>query len=321
MVGSNRELTKHTTEKKVRVLMSVYNGEAYLRTQLESLVFQQGVQVSLTVRDDASRDNSCQIVEEFESQIPVTLIHGENVGAARSFMELVHQTEEDADYYAFCDQDDYWLPEKLQRAVEKIESDGCDTAEPVLYYSNVKRVGSELEEIDDPFKKNYHTETFPAVILLTEAPGCTMVFNKALLLLLKSYMPKYLPMHDSWTLRVCASAGGRVIYDDASYIHYRQHEKNEVGGLEKMEYRPLALFMYRIHKLFDFSYHPYRTGLELLEGYSERIPLENQKILMLLLKSKKNIVSRSRILFGRKIRTPYFIYNLKFKLQVLVNQI
>lgn len=301
--------------------MSIYNGEKYLSTQLESLVLQQGVQVSLTVRDDASFDRSCQIVEEFGKRLPVTLIRGENAGVARSFLELVHQVAEDADYYAFCDQDDYWLPEKLLKAVEKIEADGYEESKPTLYYSNVKRVGPDLEEIEDPFKKNYHTETFPAVILLTEAPGCTMVFNRALLILLKSYMPEYLPMHDSWALRVCAAVGGRVIYDDASYIHYRQHEKNEVGGLEKMKYRPLTLFMYRVRKLFNFSYRPHDTGAELLKGYREEISEERQEILRLLIDSKKSILARSKLLFGKKIRTPYFIYNLKFKLQVLANRI
>ncbi len=301
--------------------MSVYNGEAYLRTQLESLVFQQGVQVSLTVRDDASRDNSCQIVEEFGSQIPVTLIHGENVGAARSFMELVHQTEEDADYYAFCDQDDYWLPEKLQRAVEKIESDGCDTAKPVLYYSNVKRVGSELEEIDDPFKKNYHTETFGAVLISTAAPGCTMVFNKALLLYLKAYMPEYLLMHDSWTLQVCTAIDGNVIYDENSYIKYRQHAGNVVGGDEKMKYGKVKLFLYRVKKMFDWHERPSKVADEILKGYSNKMPLQNRRLALRMKQSCespiKAIGTLKYCLVKRKLCTPYRVINYKFYLQLL----
>jgi len=306
-------------ERSVKILLSTYNGEGYLETQLKSLQEQEGVRVSVAVRDDASKDRTCKILERFSGRLPLTLIRGENIGAARSFLQLIHAVEADAEYYAYCDQDDYWKQEKLIKAVERLEK--CDSTVPALYYSNVKRVGSALEEIDDPFKKNYHTETFGAVLVSTAAPGCTMVFNKALLLILKEYTPEYLMMHDSWTLQVCAAVGGKVIYDDNSYILYRQHSGNVVGGLEKMTYGWISLMGYRVKKLFDFSNKPYMVAEALLEGYEKKIALENQKIINRLIESKTSVVIRVCLLFDHVIRTDYFLINLKFWLQVILNQI
>lgn len=312
-------MIKEKVKRKVKVLVSAYNGERYLETQLKSLREQSGVQITIAARDDGSTDRTREILEKFSSQIPLSLIKGENAGAARSFLKLVQETEADTNYYAYCDQDDYWLPEKLLKAVEKLEH--CDDSIPALYYSNVKRVGAGLEEIKDPFRKNYHTETFGAVMVSTAAPGCTMVFNKALFLIMKEYVPEYLLMHDSWTLQVCAAVGGRVIYDDDSYILYRQHGGNVVGGAEKLDYGKLRLLKYRIGKLFNFSYRPCMAAEMLLDGYEKKIIPENREILSRILKSKRSIIKRLGLLFDRTIRTDYFFINIKFWLQVILNQL
>jgi rhamnosyltransferase len=300
--------------------MSVYNGEKYLKTQLDSIAAQKGVRVALTVRDDASTDRSCGILEEFCDQFPVTLLYGENVGAARSFLELVRYAEDDAEYYAFSDQDDYWLPEKLSVAVQALKNRGTDPEDrsdrPSLYYSNVHRVGANLEEVDDPFKKSYHTEDFGAVMIASEAPGCTMVFNRALLQQLKSYLPKYLFMHDRWTLQVCAALGGTIIYDADSYIRYRQHQGNVIGGSDKMKLKGLSLFRYRVRKLFDDSYSPLLTAAELEKGYGNQMSEENRKLTALLVRSG-TVPGKWRVICSRKLRTPYAVQNIRFYLQII----
>lgn len=306
-------------EKNVRVLLSTYNGEKYLETQLNSLQKQQGIRVLITARDDGSNDRTCEILERFSGTLPLTLIYGENVGAARSFLKLVHAAEAEAEYYAYCDQDDYWQPEKLLRAVEKLEN--CDNSVPALYYSNVKRVGALLEEISDPFQKNYHTEAFGAALVSTAAPGCTMVFNKALLMLLKEYMPGYVTMHDSWTLQVCAAVGGKIIYDDNSYILYRQHGENVIGGDEKMRYGKAKLFVYRVRKLFQWKTRPSRVAEELLDGYRDKMTEENYRLAVLGRNINRSFTSAVSVLFFGviipKSYTPYRIINFKYFLQAL----
>lgn len=305
-------------EKRVKILLSTYNGEEYLETQLKSLCRQKGVKVSLAVRDDASTDSTCEILEQYMNKIPLTLLRGENIGAARSFLKLLREVEPDAEYYAYCDQDDYWQSEKLLRAVKCLEEYGDSI--PALYYSDVKRVGALLEKIVDPFEKNYHTEEFGATLILTAAPGCTMVFNKALLLLLNQYEPDYLLMHDAWTLQVCAAVGGKVIYDPISCILYRQHGNNVVGGQAKMELCNGNLLLYRINKFFDFSYSPFFTALELKKGFWKYIPEKHRKLIELVINSRKSKLAKLKLIFTNKVHTSYFIYNLKFKISVILSK-
>jgi hypothetical protein len=112
-----------------------------------------------------------------------------------------------------------------------------------------------------------------------------MVFNRALLLALQSYMPRYLFMHDCWALQVCAALGGTIIYDEKSYIRYRQHQGNVIGSGDKMKLKGLPLLRYRIKKLFDYSYSPRLTAAELEEGYGKQMSKENRKIAAQLAKS------------------------------------
>jgi hypothetical protein len=143
-----------------------------------------------------------------------------------------------------------------------------------------------------------------------------MVFNRALLLQLKSSLPQYLFMHDCWTLQVCAALCGTIIYDTDSYIRYRQHQGNVIGGSDKMKLKGLSLFRYRIRKLFDDSYSPVLTAAELEKGYGKQMSEENRKITALLVRSG-TVPGKWRVICSRKLRTPYAVQNLKFWLQLL----
>lgn len=303
---------------KVYVLMSTYNGERYLQTQIDSIFAQEGVEVCLMARDDGSTDRTISILEANATDKPITIQKGNNCGSARSFMRLVHDVPLDADYYAFCDQDDKWLPQKLICAIKRLEMKKIN--QPMVYYSNVRRVGANLEDIKDPFDKNYHTESFEATMVETAAPGCTMVVNRTMVELLRLYDPKYLSMHDSWTIRVCAAVGGTVCYDADSYILYRQHEDNVIGGVEKMSYGSIGLFLYRAKKFFDFSEKTGEIAKELWEGYQKQIPDKNKKIIGQILKCRTSGWSRCCVAFGRKIKTGYALQDMKFTVKVLLNQ-
>ncbi|MBQ4399872.1 MAG: glycosyltransferase, partial [Alphaproteobacteria bacterium] len=104
----------------VLVLMSTYNGEKYLKTQLDSILAQQGVNVQILVRDDGSSDGTLPILQAYAAQGKLTYYTGPNLKPAKSFMDLIYNAPQ-ADFYAFADQDDYWLPEKLICAVNKLK--------------------------------------------------------------------------------------------------------------------------------------------------------------------------------------------------------
>ena len=303
---------------KVLVLMSVYNGEKYLAEQLESIVCQKGVNVSLYIRDDGSDDRSEIIIREYTEKIPITYCREPNIGVAKSFMRLIELAQDGFDYYAFADQDDYWESDKLSVTICKME---CKKECPAIYYSDVECVGANLEKIADPYKKHYHTEKFPDVLILAQAPGCTMVFNHRLFSSLKKHIPIQLHMHDHWILQVCAAIGGTIIYDASPHMLYRQHVGNVMAGLEKMEYNPLQLFRYRIQKLFDFSYRPSAVAAELQAGYYDLMDGRNKRAVQLLADAPKCLQYRMYILLTNKITTPYWVHNVKWKLQVLLNKL
>ena len=94
--------------KKVTILLSSYNGETYLDEQLESIEAQKDVQTRILVRDDGSTDHTCDILDQWQQKTNLKWYCGENIGPARSFMDLLRQAG-DSYYYAFSDQDDYWL--------------------------------------------------------------------------------------------------------------------------------------------------------------------------------------------------------------------
>lgn len=212
---------------KVLVLLSTYNGEKYLRTQLESLKNQEGVELSVLVRDDGSKDSTLQILNEYSHKMNLSYEAAENKGSTRSFMELVRQCPGDYDYYAFCDQDDYWHNDKLITAIERLEM--FDMDKPTLYYSGQQLVDADMKLIynhvlDD--KRNVYANA-----IFNQMAGCTSVFNQALMKYVKQVFdnegaPGF---HDSVIYRICVLADGYIICDPEGKIDYRQHGSNVVG--------------------------------------------------------------------------------------------
>ena len=117
--------------KKVQVLMSTYNGQTYLKKQIESILEQTYPNIELLVRDDGSSDHTIDILRDYEERYEnIKVIYGKNIGVNGSFFYLLAQSN--SDYLAFSDQDDIWLPEKIQNAVEKLDY----YTVPALYAGN-----------------------------------------------------------------------------------------------------------------------------------------------------------------------------------------
>lgn len=209
--------------EKVIVLMSTYNGEKYLEEQLESLLAQEGVDVDIFVRDDGSSDGTQAILDKWETKGLLKWYAGQNLGWANSFMNLVQQAPTNH-YYAFCDQDDVWLPSKLQEAIKLIRQ---HENSPCLYFSNL------LKWKDGEIKGNVKSEDlyFDEYTALLQCPayGCTMVFNDKLMGLLQSKVPRFVYAHDFWVFQI-ACLLGKVVYDPKAYLLYRQHDNNQIGA-------------------------------------------------------------------------------------------
>lgn len=211
--------------KKVQILMSTYNGEEYIREQLDSLLAQNYPDVDILIRDDGSNDDTFVILKEYEElHQNIKAYQGENVGVNKSFFDLLRNCNPKADYIGFCDQDDYWLPEKIEQAVERLES----MEGPALYCGAKTLVDANLEPLESQ-QSAHLIPGFGNAVIESICSGCTTLMNRELVDIIKERLPEDVIHHDWWCYMV-ATYLGSMYYDEHSYIYYRQHGGNEVGA-------------------------------------------------------------------------------------------
>lgn len=289
---------------KIAVLMSSYNGEKYICEQIESILNQKGVDVTLFVRDDCSADATPSILEYYEREDRIVYIRGEeNLRPASSFMSLFYEVygSNAFDYFSFSDQDDIWLPDKLDRAVEMIKI----VRGPALYCSN-QTVFSEGEN-DRLRYDEVPNLSLVSVLFENQLSGCTMVFNDALAAELyeDAHRPSQdildLRMHDTWVLLV-AYAIGKVVYDPESRILYRIHAENQVGVANDRR-GAFATVGAAVKFFFQGSMSRYRSvyASELLRCFPD-MSSELSRPLSLIADYQNSAHERIALLFNQKIR-------------------
>lgn len=215
----------------VTVLLSTYNGEKYLRDQIDSVLCQKNVEVKLVVRDDGSKDNTCSILKEYEEKYNnIILLLEENLGVEPSFEKLTQWTKHNSptDYYAFCDQDDVWFDEKLSKSIKAIKN----KKEPALFCSNQMVTDQDLNPIGLMIEKNNYERLLRVmeVNYFKNRHGCTMLWNKELheYLVNTKHSIEYCPAHDKWIM-LLGRLTGTVIVSDEPLMYYRQHGTNVYG--------------------------------------------------------------------------------------------
>lgn len=224
---------------QLEILLSTFNGELHLSEQLESLLNQSFTDWRLLIRDDGSSDATCEVIEKFVSDYPEKALWLKdglgNIGVVRSYAELMAQGT--AQYIAFCDQDDVWLPEKLSLQMNKmyqVEAEfGANT--PVLISSDLTVVDELLNELSpslwkyqnvNPLKNSH----FKSLLVQNHMTGCTFLMNRQLA---ASVLPiaGAAIMHD-WWVALIAAAKGKIVNIKTPTILYRQHAENEVGTIK-----------------------------------------------------------------------------------------
>ena len=245
----------------VAVLMSTYNGEAFLKEQLDSILSQININVELYIRDDGSQDKTPIILKEYmRNHSNVHVYFGKNMGVFKSFEWLVRKSPLNYDYYAFSDQDDIWLKEKLSVAITKIQKN-AEKNTPILYFCNQSCVNEKGEFLYKKLPDDFIQPNIITTILDNQYSGCTMVFNKALLELDKvtyNEIPHRIrTLYDSWLITI-AQITGILIYDSEPYIKYRRHGNNETTDVISYDQglsRTLSKIRYQIKNLKKYSFY------------------------------------------------------------------
>lgn len=272
--------------KKVNVLLSSYNGEKYIKKQIDSILGQTYGDITLYVRDDGSSDKTLDILKKYEANGDIILIAGENVGFIRSFFELVRSCAR-ADYYAFADQDDEWFPDKIQMAVEKLER--CADDIPVLYFSNYNIVNEKLEfmSVAFPEDENKHP-SFRNAIVDCMPLGFNSVFNDTARQMMVNNTPLHSCGHDWWTYMICQGMG-KVIYDSRPTVNYRRTGNNvSAGGMSFIKFQ-----IWRIKKFFIGGYFK-NVRMMLAEYwyfYKDKLDAGDRKLLSYFVRKRYNVIA------------------------------
>lgn len=242
---------------RIDILLSTYNGEKYLNELLNSITDQTYINWHLIIRDDGSIDLTQIIIDKFKVKYPGKISQIEsrhNVGVIKSFEILMQHTV--SDYIMFCDQDDVWLPTKIELTYEKIiQIEKEYPNRPILIHSDLMVVDKYLNVISNSFW--YYSRIRPELLVNFDylavknaVTGCTAMINSNV----KNIVPKSTRntlMHDAWITLNIAKEKGVIAYIDTPTILYRQHDNNVLGAKNNIDsyYKRKILDIKKVIKL------------------------------------------------------------------------
>lgn len=306
------------------IMLSTYNGEKFLPELLDSLYNQENVNIHILVRDDGSIDATLKILEEYKKHFAkMSIIKGDNVGAAKSFFLLLSEAvrlKKMYDFYAFCDQDDVWMKNKLFQSAACLRK--SNNTYQLLYCSTLS-VDSNLNDLKTKVNLKIIND-FYANIVSSRSAGCTQIFNYPLLQKVSKFsdnidffQKKYgvLPYHDGWVARVAYSLGADVVYFSEPLIYYRQHGNNVVGNGSSF----LNLMKKRIRRYLNGKQKSCFCSM-ILDLYGKNIPEENLCFLKLCSEYDKSILKKMKLLFCKRMYQYGFTENIGLFFMILFNK-
>ena len=302
--------------KKILVIMSTYNGEKHLREQIDSIMCQKTEhEVHLRIRDDGSKDTTCEIIESYIEKYPmrIELIRGENKGYNYSFFSLIRGAE-GYDYYSISDQDDVWLPDKLQIACESIDKIKEDI--PVMYASTSYLVHDDMIPYGTTRKKEREL-TMLNTIIQNICPGHTQVMNNRLVELLNEEIDtNRIYVYDSWIQNI-ANLYGVIVFDNEPHTYYRQYEGNQLGSGSGM----IGQLIASVKRVSTNDGHKYRRQIEyFLERNVNQLKKQGSFKEINRFVTSKTVLRRLEYFFTGKTYRQKRIETFTFRCAVLIGK-
>lgn len=292
--------------KKVLVLMSTYNGENYIKEQLDSIM-RQSYPVDILIRDDGSCDTTISILHEYaQKHSNIKVLEEKNVGVVNSFFHLLTHAQ-GYDYYAFSDQDDVWFDDKIACAVQNLDT--LDQNKPALYASCSLLVDNHMKG-EETTQMDRRGLSFYNVMIQNLMPGHAQAFNQKLVDFVNAYPvdTSKVVVHDYW-LALIGITFGNTYFDNQYHTYYRQHGNNSIG----YGHGPFGWISERMKRILRSAAKDITIQDKLFyDTFKERLNKEQRKELEGMLFSQRNLFTRiqylckAKVYRQRKIETALF---------------
>lgn len=297
-------------QEKIDVLLATYNGEKYVKEQIDSILNQTYRDIRLIISDDCSTDKTREILKQYEKNDRVIIFYQEkNLGYIKNFEFLLKNVENDL--YMLSDQDDVWKEEKIEKSVEKLKSENLD-----LVFGDLEVVDENLNIMNESFNKymklerkiNRCIDSYKLQYLYNCITGCTILSKKELLSKILPFpkSSKYM-VHDYW-IGLMVSLNGKIGYIRETYIKYRQHGNNQIGT-EKISHKLKKLEQVR-NLFIDVKLGIFTTYVENEERFPEEFKKQNKQALEYykMIKNKKNFNFIGWNIFYKLYKEETFLY-------------
>ena len=269
----------------ISILLASYNGEKYIAEQIDSLLVQTVQDFKLFICDDKSTDNTFGIISSYAKKYPKKICayqNEKNTGNAKhNFIKMMVKYNDD--YVMLCDQDDVWLPDKIEKTLARMREleEIYGKIEPIVVHTDLKVVDKNLNVISPSYAKmsrtDYEKKALHHLRTRNIAAGCTQMYNRALCDLI-SAKPEFIMVHDWWAT-LTASALGKISTVYEPTILYRQHDSNSIGAKKAFSVAHIYCRLMNFRKVVDSVNDTYRQAKSFLDFYSAQLSDEQQKLL------------------------------------------
>lgn len=292
-------------EEKVDILIATYNGEKYLKEQIESILNQTYKNIQIIISDDCSTDKTREILKEYEKNKKIVVFYQEkNLGYVKNFEFLLKQVR--SNFYMLSDQDDVWKKEKIEKTIGKLKNENLD-----LVFGDLEVVDENLNTICESYNKYMHLnekikkyiKDYRLQYMYNCITGCTIASKK-------EWIDKFLPfpinskyvIHDYW-IGLIIALNGKVGYMEKAYILYRQHGNNQVG-VSKASHKFKKLEDLR-NLSIDIKIGIFETYVQNEKIFNQNLQKQNKEALEFfkMLKTKKNINLKNWQIFHKLYKT------------------
>lgn len=306
-------------KNRILILLASYNGEKFIKEQLNSILNQTYLNWSLLISDDGSTDNTLSIIKEFCSKDDRIKLVNESftkLGASQNFGNLLKTAlDEEWDFLMFADQDDFWYDDKIQITLNAMLEQGSSNNVPKLIYTDFEYADEQLNPLSKETDHNiflWRKPNLQRLLAQNNIYGCTMMINR-LLAEKACPVPLSAENHDYW-VSIVAALLGEIIHIKKRTILYRQHSNNISGHYSNNSFKiRFQRYYKRNEKLEKMMRMRFEMAGELHNRFYKDISESNKKLLLGYSNlENKNGIERVSFCFKKGIEKDSILQSLAF---------